>query len=118
MKQDSKNKLSQMLELIQKSSSWVKDKLLKKTTAVAPIDLVPEEVVVDEDRAFSTSIVFPQAEVGGMLYRPMTLVIMNHQCIGDLPELGHGHDGGHNDKHDHPIPNIHPNNLILLLWNM
>ena len=67
MKQDSKNKLSQMLELIQKSSSWVKDKLLKKTTAVAPIDLVPEEVVVDEDRAFSTSIVFPQSEVGGII---------------------------------------------------
>ena len=78
MKQDSKNKLSQMLELIQKSSSWVTDKLLKKTTAVAPIDLVPEEVVVDEDRVLSTSFVFPQAEVGGMMYRPMMLVILNH----------------------------------------
>ena len=41
-----------------------KDKLLKKTTAVAPIDLVPEEDVVDKDRVLSTSIVFPQAEVG------------------------------------------------------
>ena len=45
-----------------------KDKLLKKTTAVAPIDLVPEEDVVDKDRVLSTSIVFPQAEVGGMMY--------------------------------------------------
>ena len=57
-----------MLELVQKSSRWVKDKLLKKTTAVASIDLVPEEGVVDEDRAISNSIVFPQAEVGGMMY--------------------------------------------------
>ena len=69
MKQDSKKKLSQMLDLVQKGSSWVKDKLLKKTTTVAPIDLDPEQDVVDEDRAFSTSIVFPQAEVGGMMYR-------------------------------------------------
>ena len=68
MKQDSKKKLSHMLELVQKSSRWVKDKLLKKTTAVASIDLVPEEGVVDEDRAISNSIVFPQAEVGGMMY--------------------------------------------------
>ena len=58
-----------MLDLVQKSSSWVKDKLLKKTTTVAPIDLDAEQDVVDEDRAFSTSIVFPQAEVGGMMYR-------------------------------------------------
>ena len=58
-----------MLELVQKSFRWIKDKLLKKTTAVAPIDLVPEEDVVDEDRAFSPSIVFPQSEVGGMMYR-------------------------------------------------
>ena len=69
MKQDSKKKLSQMLDLVQKGSSWVKDKLLKKATTVAPIDLEPEQDVVDEDRAFSTSIVFPQAEVGGMMYR-------------------------------------------------